>query len=126
MKPPRKVILNLRPYYLEFLTFFEPLSTQLDDFQELIRQIVFELLNSPYQAVLPSVGTVIPQHHRMRDQTFSNDNSRVNQLTLATASLTATMIAELQMHGMFLWDFSLPYRPTDFTASTLVLEFLAD
>ena len=120
---PSIVIIDLAYWHREFNQCFQTPPCDAD-FTEIVTQVLYQLINDPYEKVLEGVGVVFPYLHRMRDTSFVIDMTVANQLTIATVNLTSAVIADFKMRSFFTDARELPYFPKNFYGDLITLEYL--
>lgn len=122
--PPVRVIVEVPKYYFVFLTHFYDSPPCIEDFQELLRQILNEMLNYPYEKVIQHVGFLIPDANLMRDKRLQQSAVSANHLTLATAEITAMLCNFFRSADLFDIDGTLPYTPHSVDQNVMVLRYV--
>jgi len=122
---PRSVILEVPPYYALFQRCLNiQLPLPVEDFQEVMRQLIYEHMNYPADKVRLAVGFLIPDVNLMRDPRLRVDPVLVSQLFLATEALAAMLCSHFKFHDLVDVDGTVPYTPRNIHHDIVILDYV--
>jgi hypothetical protein len=121
---PPNVIVEMPQYYAIFEQYFQKDLPVREDFDELIRQIVYGLMNYPFQHVMDHIGATLPETHLMRDQRWTVDSASLNKLSLVAGEITAKLYGFFIKADLVDDDGTLPYTPRNIHKDIMLLNFV--
>lgn len=124
-KFPLNVIVNIPQYYAIFEQYFAPNLPQRADFDELIRQMVYGLMNYPWAHVMQHIGATWPDTHLMRDKRWDQDPASLNKLSLAATEITVKFYQFLVNANLVDFDGTIPYTPRNIHPDIMVLDYVS-